>query len=51
MNATVIPAWLRVSYIMDSEATHSTTKGMASLMGLSDATSSYFFITLNAFSA
>ena len=51
MNATGLPAWLRVEYIVDSEASHSTTKGKASSMGFSDATSSSFFTTLNAFSA
>ena len=51
MNATGLPAWLRVEYIVDSEASHSTTKGMASSMGFSDATSSSLFTTLNAFSA
>ena len=51
MNATGIPAWLRVADIVDSTASHSTTKGMALSMGFSDVTSSSFFTALNAFSA
>ena len=51
MNATGLPAWLRVADIVDSEASHSTTKGMASSMGFSDATSNSFFTALNALSA
>ena len=47
MNATGIPAWLRVADSVDSEASHSTTKGMASSMGLNDATPSSFFTALN----
>ena len=46
MNATGLPAWLRVADIVNS-----TTKGMASSMGFSDATSSSFFTALNTFSA
>ena len=51
MNATGLPAWLKVADIVDSEASHSTTKGMASSMGFSDDTSSSFFSALYAFSA
>ena len=51
MNATSLPAWLSVSDIVDSEASHSTTKGKSSSMGFSDATSRSFFTALNAFSA
>ena len=51
MNATGLPTWLGVAYIVDSEASHSTTGGMASPMGFSDATSSSFLTALNAFSA
>ena len=51
MNATGLPSWLRVADSVDSEASHSTTKGMASSIGFSDATSSSFFTALNAFSA
>ena len=46
MNATGLPGWLRVADIEDSGTSHSTTKGMASSIGFSDATSSSFFTTL-----
>ena len=51
MNTTGLTAWLRVAYIMDSEASHSTTKGMVPSMGFSDAPSRSFFTALNALSA
>ena len=51
MNATSPTARLRVADIADSEASHSTTKSTASLMGFSDAISSSSFAALNAFSA
>ena len=50
MNATGIPAWLRVEDSVDSEASHSTTTGAASSMGFSNITSSSFFTALNALS-
>ena len=51
MNTTGLPVCLTVADSVDSGASHSITKGIASSMGVSDATSSSFFTALNAFSA